>query len=72
MLTIPRLIRHTFKFDRALLGELYRAAHSAITTKFLPIFPRRTRRPRSLPSPAAAGLFSVWGLRGLLVFPSIH
>lgn len=27
----PRLIRNTFKFDRALLDELYHAAHSAIT-----------------------------------------
>lgn len=32
VLTIPRLIRHTFKFDRALLGELHHAAHSAIAT----------------------------------------
>ena len=31
VLTIPRLIRHTFKSDRALLDELYQAAHSAIT-----------------------------------------
>ncbi len=31
VLTLPRLIRHTFKFDRALLGELHHAAHSAIT-----------------------------------------
>ncbi len=31
VLTIPRLIRNTFKFNRALLDELYHAAHSAIT-----------------------------------------
>ena len=31
VLTLPRLIRTTFKFDRALLGELHHAAHSAIT-----------------------------------------
>jgi len=31
VLTIPRLIRNTFKLNRALVGELYRAAHSAIT-----------------------------------------
>ena len=31
VLTIPRLIRNTFKFNRALLGELHHAAHSAIT-----------------------------------------
>jgi hypothetical protein len=31
VLTIPRLIRNTFKFDRALLDELYHTAHLAIT-----------------------------------------
>ncbi len=31
VLTLPRLIRTTFKFNRALLGELHHAAHSAIT-----------------------------------------
>ena len=31
VLTLPRLIRNTFKFDRVLLGELHHAAHSAIT-----------------------------------------
>ena len=31
-LTIPRLIRHTLKFDRALLGKLHHVAHSTITT----------------------------------------
>jgi hypothetical protein len=31
VLTVPRLIRNTFKFNRALLDELYHAAHSAIT-----------------------------------------
>jgi hypothetical protein len=31
VLTIPRLIRHLFKFDRARLDELHHAAHSAIT-----------------------------------------
>lgn len=31
VLTLPRLIRNTFKVDRALLGELHHAAHSAIT-----------------------------------------
>ena len=32
VLTIPRLIRNTFKFERALLDELYHAAHTAIAT----------------------------------------
>ena len=32
VLTIPRLIRNTFKFDRARLDELYHAAHTAIAT----------------------------------------
>jgi len=30
VLTVPRLIRNTFKFNRALLDDLYHAAHSAI------------------------------------------
>jgi hypothetical protein len=45
VLTIPRLIRNTFKFDRALLGDLHHAAHSAISTWLR----QRTGQPEGQP-----------------------
>ena len=42
VLTIPRLIRNTFKFNRALLGELH---HSAIATWLR----QRTGQPEGQP-----------------------
>jgi len=60
VLTIPRLIRHTFKFNRALLGELYHAAHSAITTWLR----QRTGQPAGQPGLVVAvqtfGDFLFW------------
>ncbi len=60
MLTIPRLIRNTFKFDRALLGELHHAAHSAITTWLR----QRTGQPEGQPGLVVAvqtfGDFLFW------------
>ena len=60
VLTIPRLIRNPFKFDRALLGELHHAAHSAITTWLC----QRTGQPEGQPGLVVAvqtfGDFLIW------------
>ncbi|MSU49288.1 MAG: hypothetical protein EXS37_09425 [Opitutus sp.] len=45
VLTLPRLIRNTFKFNRALLDELYHAARSAITAWLR----QRTEQPNGEP-----------------------
>lgn len=51
MLIIPRLIHNTFKFDRALLGELHHAARSAITAWLR----QRTGQPEGQPGLVVAG-----------------
>ena len=60
VLTLPRLIRHTFRVDRALLGELHHAAHSAIAAWLR----QRTGQPEGQPGLVVAvqtfGDFLFW------------
>lgn len=60
VLTIPRLVRNAFKYDRALLGELYHAAHSAIAAWLR----QRTGQPTGQPGLVVAvqtfGDFLFW------------
>jgi hypothetical protein len=60
VLTIPRLIRTTFKSDRALLNELYQAAHSAIAAWLRDRTGQPTGQPGLVVAVQTFGDFLIW------------
>jgi len=60
VLTIPRLIRNAFKFDRILLGELYHAAHAAIATWLRQRTGQRQGQPGLVVAVQTFGDFLFW------------